>query len=84
MSIAVQCESGGGVSEVALYGLYIIPGADGIDGVCMAKIVETDTNKASGVQNSRETFLRFPLVQRLPYLRREYHVILIIPQRSHL
>lgn len=84
VAVSIKSKGGGGVAEIALYGLYIISGADGVHGISVAQIMEADTSKTSGPQDGRELLFRFPLVQRLPYLRREYHMMLIIPQRPRL
>jgi hypothetical protein len=48
VAVSVQGKGCGGVAQIALYRLYIIPGPDSIDGVCMPEIVKADTLQASG------------------------------------
>lgn len=57
MAVNVQSKSGGGVAQVDLYGLYIIPGADGVHGVCMAQIVKVGPVQTdSGPDNEKIGF----------------------------
>ena len=80
VGITVQGKGGGGVAQVALDSLDIVPGPDRVHGVCMAAVMEARTIQPCGVCHGPETVLQLPLGDKAAGLRGENQTVAVVPK----
>lgn len=72
------------MAKISLYRFDIIAGADRVDGICMAKVMEASAGYTRCVKDLFEVFFNLPLLHGATIIRSKHESMFIAPKRPSL